>query len=109
MSAKNLDGHGRWRSRTIAFRVSPEEDNQIDIAVQLSGLTKQDYITAKLLDRTVVVKGNCKVHRAVIDRLKEVLDELVRIENGASIDDELMENIALIAGLVDGLYEKNAG
>lgn len=108
MSAKNLDGHGRWRSKTIAFRVSPEEDAKIDVAVQLSGLTKQDYITAKLLDRTVVVKGSCKVHRAVIDRLKEVLDELVRIENGASIDGELMENIALIAGLVDGLYEKTS-
>lgn len=108
MSAKNLDGHGRWRSKTIAFRVSPEEDAKIDVAVQLSGLTKQDYITAKLLDRTVVVKGSCKVHRAVIDRLKEVLDELVRIENGASIDMELLENIALIAGLVDGLYEKTS-
>lgn len=108
MSAKNLDNHGRWRSKTIAFRVSPEEDAQIEVAVQLSGLTKQDYITAKLLDRTVVVQGNCKVHRAVIDRLKDVLDELVRIENGGSINDELMENIALIAGLIDGLYEKTS-
>ena len=106
MSAKNLDGHGRWRSKTIAFRVSPEEDAQIEVAVQLSGLTKQDYITSKLLDRSVIVQGNCKVHRAVIDRLKDVLDELTRIENGASIDGELMENIALIAGLIDGLYEK---
>lgn len=108
MSAKNLDNHGRWRSKTIAFRVSPEEDAQIEVAVQLSGLTKQDYITAKLLDRTVVVQGNCKVHRAVIDRLKDVLDELVRIENGGNINDELMENIALITGLIDGLYEKPA-
>ena len=106
MSAKNLDGHGRWRSKTIAFRVSPEEDAQIEVAVQLSGLTKQDYITSKLLDRSVIVQGNCKVHRAVIDRLKDVLDELTRIENGASIDGELMENIALITGLIDGLYEK---
>lgn len=108
MSAKNLDNHGRWRSKTIAFRVSPEEDAQIEVAVQLSGLTKQDYITAKLLDRTVAVQGNCKVHRAVIDRLKDVLDELVRIENGGNINDELMENIALITGLIDGLYEKPA-
>lgn len=107
MSAKNFDGHGRWRSKTIAFRVSPEEDAKIDLAVQLSGLTKQDYITAKLLDRSVIVQGNCKVHRAVIDRLKEVLDELIRIENGASVDGELMENIALITGLIDGLYEKS--
>ena len=108
MSAKNLDGHGRWRSKTIAFRVSPEEDERIESAVRLSGLTKQDYITAKLLDRTVVVQGNCKVHRAVIDQLKGVLNELIRIENGARIDSELMEDIALITSIIDGLYEKTA-
>lgn len=108
MSAKNLDGHGRWRSKTIAFRVSPEEDEKIEVAVRLSGLTKQDYITAKLLDRTVVVQGNCKVHRAVIDQLKGVLSELIRIENGARIDSELMEDIALITSIIDGLYEKTA-
>ncbi len=45
MSAKNLDNHNRWRNKTIAFRVSPEENEQIEIAVRLSGLTKQDYIT----------------------------------------------------------------
>lgn len=106
MSAKNLDVHGRWRSKTIAFRVSPEEDEKIESAVRLSGLTKQDYITAKLLDRTVVVQGNCKVHRAVIDLLKGVLNELIRIENGARIDSELMEDIALITSIIDGLYEK---
>ena len=51
MSAKNLDNHNRWRSKTIAFRVSPEENEQIEIAVRLSGLTKQDYITRRLLNR----------------------------------------------------------
>ena len=25
MSAKNLDKHNRWRSRQVAFRLSPEE------------------------------------------------------------------------------------
>ena len=51
MSAKNLDNHNRWRSKTIAFRVSPEENEQIEIAVRLSGLTKQDYITRRLLEK----------------------------------------------------------
>ena len=41
MSAKNLDNHNRWRNKTVAFRVSPEEDEQLEIAVRLSGLTKQ--------------------------------------------------------------------
>lgn len=29
MSAKNLDSHNRWRNKTVAFRVSPEEDSLI--------------------------------------------------------------------------------
>ena len=55
MSLKNRDNKNRWRNKTVAFRVSPEEDEQIEAAVRLSGLTKQDYITRRLLCREVVV------------------------------------------------------
>ena len=48
MSLKNRDNKNRWRNKTVAFRVSPEEDEQIEAAVRLSGLTKQDYITRRL-------------------------------------------------------------
>ena len=41
MSLKNRDEHNRWRNKTVAFRVSPEEDKQIETYVRLSGLTKQ--------------------------------------------------------------------
>lgn len=99
-----IPSHNRYRSQTIAFRVSPEEDKQINIAVSLSGMTKQDYITYKLLDRTINVKASCKVHRAVYDRLTEVLEQLKRLNDGREIDDELMDNISLITQLVDGLY-----
>ena len=108
MSAKNCDTHNRFRDKTIAFRVSSEEDKQINTVVELSGMTKQDYITSKLLDRTIYVKGNCKVHRAVYDKLNEVLAELQRIENGGTVDDELMANVKLIAGIIDNLYIKSA-
>ena len=107
MSEKKIDNHGRYRSETIGFRVSPEENKQINFAVSLSGLTKQDYITSKLLDRTIHVQPNSKVHRAVYDRLTEVLEELQRIQTGGQIDDELMDNISLIAGFIDRLYLKN--
>lgn len=99
-----IPSHNRFRSLTIAFRVSPEEDKQINIAVSLSGMTKQDYITYKLLDRTINVKASCKVHRAVYDRLTEVLEQLKRLNDGREIDDELIDNISLITRLVDGLY-----
>ena len=52
MSMKNLDRHNRWRNKTVAFRVSLEEDEQLEIFVKLSGLTKQDYITRRLLEKT---------------------------------------------------------
>lgn len=54
---KNLDSKGRLRNKIVAFRVSPEEAEQIDASVRLSGLSKQDYITKRLTDREIVVQG----------------------------------------------------
>ena len=105
MSLKNRDEHNRWRSKTVAFRVSPEEDAQIERYVQLSGLTKQDYITRRLLCREVVVQGNPRVYKALRNELAAVLAELQRIEAGAGVDEELMDNIELIAAILDGMRE----
>ena len=41
MSEKNRDKRQRWRCHTVAVRLSPEESKLPDIAVKLSGLTKQ--------------------------------------------------------------------
>ncbi len=108
MSAKNLDNHNRWRNRTVAFRVSDEENTQIDLAVKLTGLTKQDYITRRLLDKDVVVQGNPRVYKALRDQFAAVLDELRRIEAGAGVDDELLDTINLIASIMGGMREESA-
>ena len=105
MSLKNRDNKNRWRNKTVAFRVSPEEDAQIETAVRLSGLTKQDYITRRLLCREVVVQGNPRVYKALRNELAAVLTELQRIETGAGVDEELMDNIELIAAIMDGMRE----
>ena len=107
MSAKNIDNKGRFRSRTIGFRVSPEEDSQINVAVSLSGLTKQDYIVKRLLCHDIVVQGNPRVYKALKDRLGEVLTELKRIENGDTVSEELLENIKLITVTLDGMKSKS--
>lgn len=106
MSMKNRDEHNRWRNKTVAFRVSPEEDQQIETFVKLSGLTKQDFIISRLVNKDVVVQGNSRVYKALRDQLAAVLDELRRIEAGADTNDELMDTIQMIAAIMDGMKEE---
>ena len=105
MSVKNLDRHNRWRNKTVAFRVSPDEDREIETAVRLSGLTKQDYITRRLLEKEVVVQGNPRVYKALRDQLAAVLGELRRIEAGGDVGDELLATIDLISVTLGGMKE----
>jgi len=103
MSAKNLDSKGRFRSKTVAFRISPEENEQLETAVRLSGLTKQDYITRKLLNREIIVQPNPRVYKALRVELAAVLTELKRL--GSGVDDELLETIRLINTTLYGMKE----
>ena len=88
MSAKNLDKHNRWRNKTVAFRVSPEED--------------------ELLEKEIVVQGNPRVYKALRDELAAVLDELRRIESGQGVNDELLDTIQMIATIMNGMQEDTA-
>ena len=104
MSHKNLDKLGRHRSKCCTFRVSPEEWEWINVAAALSGLPKQDFLLSKILDRTIVVQGNCKVHRAVYDKLNEVLETLKKIESPDQYNEELSSNVELITQVIRDLY-----
>ena len=100
---RTLDYKGRWRNHTVAFRVSDEEAKLLNDLVALSGLTKQDYITRRLLCRDVVVQGNPRVYKALKQELAVVLAELRRIEAGSSVDEELLNVIELIAVILGDL------
>ena len=105
MSAKNRDEHNRWRNITVGFRVSPEENEQINAAVALSGLPKQEYCYRRCMNRDIVVQGNPRVYKALRNQLAAVLDELRRVEDGAGVDDELLDTIQLIAAIMGGMKE----
>ena len=65
MSAKNRDEHNRWRNITVGFRVSPEENKQLNEAVALSGLPKQEYCYRRCMQRNIVVQPNPRVYKAL--------------------------------------------
>ena len=106
MSAKNRDEHNRYRNITVGFRVSPEENEQINIAVALSGLPKQEYCYRRCLNREIVVQDNPRVYKALRTQLAAVLDELKRIESAGELRDELLNNIELITRTLDGMKEE---
>lgn len=103
---KNLDAKGRWRNRTVAFRVSPEEGKQIDECVRLSGLTKQDYITRRLMCRDIVVQGNPRVYKALRNQMAEIYEELKRLEKFSDENEEMLYTIQLVAETLNGMKEE---
>lgn len=103
---KNLDCKGRWRNKTVAFRVSEEEGKLIDNCVALSGLTKQDYIVRRLQCRDVVVQGNPRVYKALRNQMADIYEELKRLEKCSAENEELLYTIQLIAEIMNGLKEE---
>ncbi len=91
MSKKNVDQKGRWRSKTIAFRVSPEENEQINRYVEISGLTKQEFLISNMLNKKINVVGNPKVHIALKKHMEAIFVELRRINDCSEIDDEFKD------------------
>ena len=82
---QNRDNKNRWRNKTVAFRVSPEEDEQIEAAVRLSGLTKQGTTSpGGSCAGTWVVQGQSQRYKALRNEMAAVLEELQRIEAGAA-------------------------
>ena len=105
MSEKNLDKHGRLRSKTVAFRMSPEEANLLDRLVAISGLTKQDYIISKLSDMTVKVVPSCRMQKSMEEAILLIYRELLRITDADSVSPELAALMEKVGSIFANLTE----
>ena len=87
----------------MAFRVSPEEYERITNLAKLSGMDKQDFIMAKLMDHEIVVRPSTRVYKALKDAMAEIYQQLLRIRAGGELDASMEETIGLLAKFFDGL------
>lgn len=106
---KSLDAKGRWRNRNVGFRVSEEEAKLLDNLVELSGLTKQDYILRRLLNREVVVQGNPKVFKALKNQMTQIYEELKRLESVSDDNEELLIVVEMVATIMKGMVNEYDG
>lgn len=107
MTAKARDRCNRWRSVTVSFRMSPEENELLHHLAQLSGMTKQDYIIARLLQKEIAVHGNPRVYKALRERMVAIQNELRRIETGQSPSLKTLEEIDMMANMMKGLKDND--
>ena len=103
MSAKNQDKHGRWRCKTVAFRVTPEENELINRFSALSGMNKQDYIISRLVQRDVVVMGNPRVHKALKRQMEQLILEFQRLTAGTELSEEMVTVLEYLTRIYDGM------
>ena len=70
------ENSARKRSKTMAFRCTPEEHKLICEMAAWSGMSRQDYIIAKLTDTKVEVKPSVSVQKALKDTMTELAKEV---------------------------------
>ena len=104
MSEKRLDAKNRWRNIVVAFRMSPEETQELNVKVALSGLSKQDYIIQCLLKHEIRVVGGMKVARKVRIHLDTILEELQSLDDSdRNVDvEELLVPLRHVLDISDG-------
>ena len=74
----------------MAFRMSPEEADELDVQVALSGLSKQDYLIQCCLKHEIKVVCGRKVARKMQMYLEAILEELQFMEEDAELDKEVL-------------------
>ena len=97
MSEKNRDDKNRWRNVTIAFRMSPEENDELNNRVKLSGFrTKQDYIIQSVLHQKVVATGNPMMLVQFRQNLQRIERELEYKMSRPNVQKILYKNVQLV-------------
>ena len=72
----------------------------IDEMVSMSGMKKQDYLTSNMLQKDIKVTPNVRMFKGLKETLISMTDELLRIEGGNNIDEELMEMISTALSII---------
>lgn len=101
---KNLDQKGRFRGKIVAFRMSQEENRELDIRIAFSGMNKQDYLISKVLDTQIIVRPNIRILK-VLEKEIFYLNQL--LSNTSYLDEEQLFKLAQTVQFLNQLTEKD--
>lgn len=87
------ENSARKRSKTMAFRCTPEERKLICEMAAWSGMNRQDYIIAKLTDTQVEVRPSVSVQKALRDSMAELAKEVRLAASYGELSESLQQRI----------------
>ena len=99
------ENSARKRSKTMAFRCTPEEHKLICEMAAWSGMLRQDYIIAKLTDTQVEVKPSVSVQKALRDSMAELAKEVRLAASYGELSESLQQRVELVMGFFLALGE----
>lgn len=106
MTLPSTDREGRFRGKTVSFRVSDEEWDEISTLVALSGMTKQEYMTSRALETEVCVRPTIRVQKIMSSELHRIADELGRLSDSSELGLRLLEVSVSIERLLREMHDK---
>lgn len=111
MSQKVYDNKNRWRSKVVAFRVSPEEWDELEDKIKLCGYgTKQDYILDCLYNSEIKATGNPMMLTQFRKDFRRMREELEEADITKEITDKLTESIKNMERILEAfMIENKAG
>ena len=96
-----------WRNVTIAFRMSPEENEELDLRVKLCGYqTRQEYIIESVLHQKVTAVGNPLMLVQFRKQLRGIEEELKRLTILEDADEELFTPIRTMLEILNAFAEE---
>lgn len=90
------ENSARKRSKTMAFRCTPEERKLICEMAARSGMGRQGYIIAKLTDTQVEVRPSVSVQKALKDSMAELAKEVRLAASYGELSESLQQRVELV-------------
>lgn len=100
------ENSARKRSKTMAFRCTPEERKLICEMAAWSGMSRQDYIIAKLTDTEVGVRPSVSVQKALKGSMAELAKEVRLAASCGELSESLQQRVELVMRFFLALGER---
>ncbi len=95
----------RMRDVTHAFRTTRDEANTIDLLVKASGLTKQEYLYKKAINKDIKIICTPRVNNLLRKEIKSLMDEFSKI-NKIELSESSLNRVENILSVYNEIENK---